>query len=175
MIHPFAGWKAKEWGLHKYIKLASHLSKDYDVAIICESHLLNDKQISEIKVHDVDLILTKSIEDLITAVKDSSVMISNDTGPIHIANILGKATFTIYGPTNPNFHLPRGQKHGYIRKEISCSPGENDKYCFTYGGRYCQTFECMKLLEFDIVKKEIIQFLNSVGIKKTKKESVLKD
>jgi heptosyltransferase-2 len=79
-------------------------------------------------------------------------MISNDSGPLYIASLMGKPTFTIYGPTNPLFHLPLGSKHNYIRHLISCSPAETEKYCFTNAGRDgCPSFECMNQLKVDEV------------------------
>jgi len=175
LIHPFAGWRAKEWGLEKFINLTNDLNKIYDVALICESKLLKNEKTVEIKNLNLNLILTDSISDLISEIKNSSVMISNDTGPIYIANLLGKATFTIYGPTNPKFHLPEGKYHEYIKKQIKCSPNDNEKYCYTYGGRYCQTFECMKSLEYSLVIKEIKKFLDSIGIEKSKIDASVKN
>ncbi len=175
LIHPFAGWKAKEWGLQKFINLAKDLHKIYDVSIICERRLLNNETIKEIEDNGIKLIFTKTIKELIYIIKDCSVMISNDTGVIYIANLLGKATFTIYGPTNPQFSLPIGKNNGFIRRVIKCSPNEDEQYFFTYGGRYCKTFECMELLEYSLVKNEIIKFLKTLEIEASKNKGFVKN
>jgi len=165
LIHPFAGWKAKEWNLKKFISLAEKLSTRYKINFAVELGAFKLDIISEIQKENIKVSECNSVADLITEIKNSSVVISNDSGPLYIANLLGKPTFTIYGPTNPGIHLPYGEHHGYIRKELKCSPKNNEKYCFTSGGRHgCPSFECMNLLSENVVLKEVEKFLDSIKI-----------
>ena len=144
IIHPFAGWKAKEWNLNKFVKLAEALSKSYRVSFLIPSSTLKKDIQEELKKHQINLIETKSVEELIAVLDNCSLLIGNDSGPIHIASMLGNATFTIYGPSNPPFTLPYGSTHGYYQKKIKCSPLATENLCFTDGGRYgCPSFECM--------------------------------
>ena len=159
-IHPFAGWIAKEWGLNKFILLAEKLKKTYKVKIIVPSRRLPQDIIVEIENKKIDLIITHSIDDLISALQDCSLLICNDSGPIHIASLLKKATFTIFGPTNPLAHKPIGQQHGYIFNKIKCSPAINEKMCFTVGGRIgCPSNECLKTLQVNDVYSELQKFI----------------
>ncbi|MEO8398797.1 MAG: hypothetical protein ABI550_03170, partial [Ignavibacteriaceae bacterium] len=41
LIHPFAGWEAKEWGLQKFIELSVLLNQSYDVEMILENKKLS--------------------------------------------------------------------------------------------------------------------------------------
>ena len=97
-----------------------------------------------------------------------SLLISNDSGPIYIANILNKPTFTIYGPTNPEFSLPYGKYHRMIQKKINCTPEPGKQYCYTKAGLYCPAYECMNQLRFEEVKDSVLKFISEIGIK-TKK------
>ncbi len=160
IIHPFAGWKAKEWNLNKFVKLAQELSNTYDVSFVIPHHYLIKDIQEEIKNYKVNLIQTKSVDELIAALRNCSLLIGNDSGPIHIASILGKATFTIYGPTNPQFSLPNGSNHGYYQKKIKCSPLSTKNMCFTDGGRAgCPAFECMNQLSVEEVYASIRSFI----------------
>lgn len=160
IIHPFAGWKAKEWNLNKYIKLAKALIENYHVAIVIPGNYLTRDVIEEIKNVKIEIAETKNIDELILVLNNYSLLIGNDSGPIHIASLLGKATFTIYGPSNPIFTIPYGLHHGYYQKLIKCSPISTENLCFTDGGRYgCPSFECMNELSVDDVLEKIKIFI----------------
>ncbi len=157
LIHPHAGWQAKEWGLKKYYELAQRLSSQYEVEFITEVNSLHADIKKEIQ-ENFRLTETSTIESLIENIKDCSVLIGNDSGPIYIANFLGKSTFTIYGPTNPEYSKPFGKHHAEIHQEISCSP-LNTQYCFTDAGRKCPDYICMHSLSTDKVYNSLVDFL----------------
>ena len=163
LIHPFAGWKAKEWNLNKFIELSDLLNEEYEVEIVSPENLIPEDIIHDIRDHQMPLSFTTSINDLVNKIKECSVFISNDSGPLYIANLLGKATFTIYGQTNPEFSLPFGKYHRYIQKKLTCSPN-GTQYCFTHAGLYCPSNECMHQLSVNSVKIGVISFLKEIGI-----------
>jgi len=173
VIHPFAGWKAKEWSLRKFILLASLLKKNYDVAILIPNNYLNEESIEEIKNMNIEIHITSSIDDLISVLRNYSLLIGNDSGPIHIASLLGKATFSIYGPSNPKFTLPDGFHHGFYHKKIKCSPLPSKNLCFKDGGRFgCPSFECMEGLSFEVVFEEIKKFISNLDDKILEKKNL---
>ena len=166
IIHPFAGWKAKEWNFNKFVNLAQALSKTYEVSFLIPSNSLTKDIEEEIKNYQIDLIKTISVEELIAALNNCSLLIGNDSGPIHIASMLGKATFTIYGPSNPSFTLPYGSTHGHYQKKIKCSPIVTENLCFTDGGRYgCPSFECMNGTSIKEVLNSIKLFIDDIESK----------
>lgn len=164
-IHPFAGWKAKEWNLRKFISLAELISRDNRCAIISEFGLI-DNDIKRYLLHNnITLIETGSIDELIAVIKKCRLFIGNDSGPVYIASLLGKPTFTIYGPTNPDYSMPKGNRHSYINKKLKCSPNGGHQYCFTNAGREgCPAFECMNSLSVTDVYNEIKFFIEKLSI-----------
>ena len=166
LIHPFAGWAAKEWNLTKFIKLAEHLNEHYEVIIVSPPNKINEDISEELKFLGIRLVETETTSELIEVINNCSMIISNDSGPVYIANIIGKPTFSIYGPTNPKFSVPYGQNHRYFRKVIKCSPGEGDQYCFTDAGRNgCPSIECMNLISLTEIEKKLIPFIEELNIK----------
>jgi len=157
LIHPHAGWAAKEWGIEKYIELGKRLSTQFNVEFIVEVNSLSMERREEIQER-FKLTETKSVEELIETIKSCAVLIGNDSGPIHIASFLGIPTFAIYGPTNPKYCKPFGKHHEVIRREVSCSPVE-ENYCFTDAGRKCFQYDCMNLLNVEIVYRKLVNFL----------------
>jgi heptosyltransferase-2 len=168
LIHPFAIRKSKEWKLIRYIHIAKILNENYDVEIISPPGFLQDFEIEEIQNLNIPLTMTETVKDMIQKIKECSLFISNDSGPVYIASLLGKPTFTIYGPTNPEYSLPFGKNHQFIWKKLKCS-AENDKFCFTQGGINCPAYECMNLLEEKDVLESLESFLEKLGIDKLSK------
>ena len=101
-----------------------------------------------------------------SAVKGASLLISNDSGPIYLADYFGVPTLSIYGPTNPEFSMPLSKHHDFIQKKLNCSPKKNEQYCFTDGGYYCPSYECMNQLTVDEVYNLSSSILDKFGIKK---------
>ena len=160
LIHPFAGWKAKEWGLEKFIELAVQLKKEYKVEFVVPSNSLEKDVISGIELLGVPVYQSKSVNDLITKIKECSLLIGCDSGPIHIAALLGKLTLAVFGPTNPDYISPLGEGHFFVRKEIKCSP-INDKYCYTSAGRFCPSYLCMLELSVSDVKVKLNELFST--------------
>ena len=163
LIHPSAGWSAKEWGLTKFLELGEKLSKTFSIGMIFKTGLLSSDVRNEIKKTNITLFETENIEELIETTNNCFLFISNDSGPLYIAGLRGVPTFTIYGPTNPLFHLPFGQYHDYIQSDLKCIPKSNEKLCFANGGRKgCPAFECMNQLSVDTVHLRISKFIEKL-------------
>jgi len=163
LIHPSAGWSAKEWGLNKFIELGEKLSKSFSIGMIFQNGFLTSDIKYEIKKTNISLLETENVEELVDITTDSFLFIGNDSGPLYIAGLLGIPTFTIYGPTNPLFHLPFGENHDYIQSNLKCVPRSNEKLCFTNGGRMgCPSFECMNQLSVDTVHLRISKFIDKL-------------
>jgi len=167
LIHPFAGWKAKEWNLNKFIRLAEEINKQYKIAIIMESGSIPIDILAELDKKGINFLETNSVDELIFHIKECSVFIGNDSGPIHIANLLGKPTFSLFGPTNPKFAAPLGDYNDYTYQVVKCSPRIDEEFCFTNGGRDgCPSFECMNQLSVEKVKAALLLFFEKINIQK---------
>ena len=80
-----------------------------------------------------------SLEQLITRLRASDVLLTNDTGTMHLAALLGVRTVAIFGSTEPALTGPLGPGHVVLRHKVECSP------CFL---RECPIdFPCMKAIE----------------------------
>jgi len=160
LIHPFASKKSKEWGLKNFIKLAESLNKKFKCLLVIPPNTIPSDVKEVIDINQISLIETKTTEELVELIKCCSILIGNDSGAVHIANLLGKPTFTIYGPTNPDYHKPLSGVNEYIIKELSCSAKKNEKICYTFGGLYCPSNECMVNLNYSDVEKKVNLFLD---------------
>lgn len=160
LIHPYAGWKAKEWNFNKFITIAEHLSKNYSCKLFVDKESFTNDIKEYFSNKNLNFIVTQTLNDLIIAIKDCDLFIGNDSGPANIASFLGKKTFIIYGPVNPSYCFTHGENTAYILKNLKCTPKENKHYCFTNAGRNgCPSFECMNQLTIDEVLKGVYQLI----------------
>lgn len=176
LIHPFAGWTAKEWGLRKYILLIESLQKKYNVSLIFQKCEIKKEVLNYLTANNIKFIQTNTLEELVSEIIRCSLFIGNDSGPLYLANYFGKPTFTIYGPTHPDYSKPYGNFHKQIKKTLKCSPVAS-QYCYLEAGRNCPSTECMFLLDVDSVEKEIQIFIFNLKLftKRNLKESEVKN
>ena len=69
--------------------------------------------------------------------RNARFVVTNDSGPMHIAAALNVPVFAIFGPTNPLRTGPYGKPHVVIRRGLECSP------CYK---KKCKNIQCMELI-----------------------------
>jgi len=63
-----------------------------------------------------------SIRELMGILRGCAVLVSNDTGPMHMAQALGVPVVAIFGSTDPEATRPSGGGQSVIRTEVRCAP-----------------------------------------------------
>ena len=168
LIHPFAGWKAKEWKLENFIELSRCLNKFQHSKIIIPLELEKKNILSSISMKHVSYTVTKNVGELIRELSQASIVVGCDSGAVNIASLLGKPTYIIYGPTNPKFHLPYGDHHDYIFKETAFSPKSDEKYGAEDAGRKNSDLNFMSSISVDEVYLGVISLFKKVFNKESK-------
>lgn len=157
LIHPFAGWKEKEWNLKKFINLAKKIKNDYQVSLIMPRDSLSNDVLKEITNIQIEIIQTKTVAELIRNMEECSIFIGNDSGPVNIANFIGKPTLTLYGSTNPEYTATTLEHQIYTQKILNCSSHKNEKLCIINAPvDKCPGIQCMQFLTVDEVYNNVI-------------------
>ena len=63
-----------------------------------------------------------TIQELMGVLTRCSVLVTNDTGPMHVAQALGVPIAAVFGSTNPSTTSPHGQSCGVITASVRCAP-----------------------------------------------------
>ena len=63
-----------------------------------------------------------SLETLIGVLAESSIMITNDSGPMHIAAALGIPTVAVFGSTDERVTGPYGSRARIVKHPVECRP-----------------------------------------------------
>jgi len=97
-----------------------------------------------------------SLMELIVLIEKSCLMITNDTGPMHIAFALNKKTIALFGPCSPSEYNYR-QNVFFIYKNIYCSPCVHHFSISPCNGNN----QCMKLISVEEVFSIVEKVLNN--------------
>ncbi len=88
--------------------------------------------------------------ELLALLRRATLLLTNDSGPLHIASALGTRTISLFGPETPEFYGPIGGRNRVIYKNISCSPCMNIYDAKTFVCPY--NARCMKEISVEEVQ-----------------------
>src|SRR6266576_1585444 len=92
-----------------------------------------------------------TLEQLIDELRECRLLLTNDTGTMHLASLLGVPTVAIFGSTEPRLTGPLGVRHIIVRHQVECSA------CFL---RECPIdFRCMKAVSIDEAINAVLSIL----------------
>jgi heptosyltransferase-2 len=101
-----------------------------------------------------DLTGRTSLLELAEQLRRCSLLLTNDTGTMHLAAFLGVPTVAIFGSTEPQLTGPMGDGHVVLRHHVECSP------CFL---RECPLdFRCMKAVTVEEALAAVERVLGEV-------------
>jgi ADP-heptose:LPS heptosyltransferase len=63
-----------------------------------------------------------TVSQLAAAIARCELFVTNDTGPMHVADAVGTPIVAVFGSTDWIETPPYGKKHTLVRREIECSP-----------------------------------------------------
>ncbi len=150
VMAPGARKPVNRWSAERFGELAARLPLRTVVVGSRGDRLLAEAVVRVSKGKALSLAGRTDLKGLASVIKDARFMVSNDTGPMHIAAALDVPVFALFGPANPARTGPYGRGHTVIRKEMACSP------CYK---RSCKSPLCMDMITVEEVAGVISDFL----------------
>ncbi len=124
ILVPSAAWEMKRWPLDYWKKLVV-IMPEYQFVVLGGSNDHFCEEIRHIDPHRVTNLAGKlSLEESCLVVNDSHLVISADTGLLHVADVLGKKAISLMGPTA--FGFTTGPQISTLEVELSCRPCSKD-------------------------------------------------
>ncbi len=158
-ITPGCKHKNKEWGIEGYVGLIERTNKEFNCSIILlgneKDRELATKIKSLCKVPVKDLVGKTDLIELACIISRCFLLISPDTGPMHIADCLNVPVVALFGPTTRHFgFFPLNGL--VVEKDFPCRP------CSLHGGDKCRMKDhrCMKSISVDDVMNAVYAILN---------------
>ncbi len=150
---------AKRWPAHYFASLTNMLlARGYIVVVLGSS---NDKKTGE----EISLVTNISrnnfynlcgetrLVDVVDLLAASTLVVTNDTGLMHVACAVGALVLAIYGSSSPSYTPPLSNSARILKIDMECAP------CFA---RTCKFnhYNCLKLLTVQMVFDNIMKMLS---------------
>jgi ADP-heptose:LPS heptosyltransferase len=161
MIHPFSGWKYRNWDLGRFNALADRITQaiEHDVVFLY-SHDDEEKiKPSREKFKGRSEIHFFPSGDLLHSavlMNGAALFIGNDSGPLHLASLLGVQVVGLFGPAAPELTAPRAAKGALLYERVECSPCKQ-RICIRPDN------PCMELISVDAVHSVVMSTLSSAA------------
>ncbi len=153
ILNPMTTWPTKHWPPESFAALSRLLSEN-GVQIAFTGSSADRDEIAAIihksQARALNLAGKTSLRQLAAVFARAAVVISTDTGPMHIAAAAGVPVVALFGPTAPWRTGPHGGQHTIIRTAPPCSP------CFK---KECPTGSCMKDIKAETVYQAVLPYL----------------
>ena len=140
-----ARWDTKRWPPEHFAVTADAIQDERlaTVALIGgrDDRAATDAVISRMHTTPIDLTGQTSPELLPALLASASLLVTNDSGPMHIAAAMHTPVVALFGPTSPTRTGPYGSVHRVFTSGVPCSP------CFSRTCRNAMRLECLTAIE----------------------------
>ncbi|MGB3057532.1 MAG: lipopolysaccharide heptosyltransferase II [Candidatus Omnitrophota bacterium] len=126
-INPGANWEPKRWPADNFVALAKKILASFEDVEVMISGAAKDVELCNNIVEKVgnDKCYTTAgrtrLNELAVLFKKSDLVISADSGPLHLASAVGVSTIGLFGPTSYNITGPRGRGSNIvIAEDVDC-------------------------------------------------------
>jgi ADP-heptose:LPS heptosyltransferase len=152
VLTPGASWPAKHWSLDKFIELGFMLQGQgiRPIYIFGPKEAVLTQEFEGRMNKDWLYLNQPSLRGLIAFIEAADILISNDSGPMHIGPAVGTPTLGIFGPGEPEIWFPYDKPHQFLYAEVACS------HC---GLDECPWMTCMDRLSSVDAMKRIVAML----------------
>ena len=160
-VHPGSVWATKRWSAEGFARLIGMLKENYTCEILLFGGVGDAAVIAEVQERcggcAVSLVDKVTLHELPAALSLCDVLITNDSGPMHIAVAKGVPVVAIFCATTPGLGFyPYSGKAIVLEKDLPCRP------CSAHGGRRCPlgTEDCIRLIAPERVYQAVVQLLD---------------
>ncbi len=145
LLQPGARWENKRWPAEHFGELIRTLGEKFPAARFAVLGSKDDAALGE-KISQaapekvLNLCGATSLLEMIEWVRRGDLLITNDTGPMHVAAAIGRPLLALFGPTEPSRTGPYGQLENVLRIDLPCSP------CMKSDCHFSKPEECLRAL-----------------------------
>ena len=133
VLNPGASFPPKRWPKERFAEVGATLAKEYRAKIVViggqtEKHLAADvgRMIGPVAY---DCSGKTTVGELSALLERAHLLVTNDTGPMHLASAVECPVVAIFGPGNPYRYGPIGTKAGVVHDNMECFPCRLEGRC----------------------------------------------
>ncbi|MCG6878411.1 MAG: glycosyltransferase family 9 protein [Deltaproteobacteria bacterium] len=149
-INPMAKWKTKLWEPELFADLADRIMTALNCRVVFtgsgEDRPVIENILSRMKNRPLNLAGRTGLKELAFLYDRCRVLVTTDTGPMHMAAAMGCCVVALFGPTSPLRTGPYGPGHKVVTSGADCSP------CLK---KSCENWTCMGNITVGSVYKAV--------------------
>ncbi len=154
-INPMTTWPTKHWRSERFAQVADRLMTAGLAVVFTggpDDRLAVDRICATMQNKPVNLAGRTSLLELAALYERCRLLLTTDTGPMHVAAAVGTPVVALFGPTAPWRTGPYGKAHRVVRRDMECSP------CFK---KRCPREDgvCMTALAVETVERSVLDSL----------------
>ncbi|MFA5038253.1 MAG: lipopolysaccharide heptosyltransferase II [Candidatus Omnitrophota bacterium] len=152
-LHVGGNWGPKRWPKENFGRLIRVLKEKYEADVVLSGsyadHALADEIAGLSGVHPFIACGLTTLKQAAILFQRSQVVISADSGPLHLAAAAGARCLSLYGPTSPELTGPLGRQEIPVLRapDLNC-----ETPCYN---KECQDNICMRSISVDQVVEEL--------------------
>jgi len=161
-LSPGAKWETKRWDKEKFAETGQILAEKLNAKLIIFGDEKEKELVSQIaqslKEHNPIAAVGLKLNQLVAVIDQCKILISNDSGLMHIATARNVPVAAIFGPTHPKLGFtPFGEKSIALSANVQCSP------CSLHGQSPCyqKSRFCMDFISPQKVVEESLKILST--------------
>ncbi len=158
-INPAARWPSKRWPPERFGQVATWIHRHAGVRSVCIGAPGFRNVARTVAAAGGDAVLDAtgqtSLKQLAALLHNAAFLLTNDSGPMHLAVAAGTPVVALFGPTDPARIGPYGPGHEVVQVPVECAPCSK---------RDCpEKLPCMVMLEVKTVAQACERMLSRVG------------
>lgn len=159
-IHPGATAASRRYPPEKFAEVANRLTAEgYEIVFTgnaSEAGLIRSIQ-RQMRAPGRSLAGELDLAQLAALIEAAPVLISNNTGPVHVAAAVGTPVVDLYALTNPQ-HTPWGVLHRVLSYDVPC------KYCYK---SICPEghHDCLRRVEPEMVVRAAVELMEEANVR----------
>jgi ADP-heptose:LPS heptosyltransferase len=160
VIFPGASIPERRWGADRFRQVAVALAgAGIPVVVVGGKEDAEEGKAIVSGTNGLNLAGKTTLAETAAVIAKGAVLVSGDSGVLHMGIGLGKHTVSLFGPSNIRKWAPKGSNHIVIHKNLQCSPCSK----FGYTPKCPIKAKCMADITVDEVVAEVEKLLQKQG------------
>ena len=164
-VHASGGRESKQWHLDRFAAVARHLAQSQHATIVLTGSPADRPLVDEVRRHlgeikSIDAAGEQDLPGLAALLARLDVLVTGDTGPMHLASAMGTPVVALFGPSFPERYGPLSPHQRVVRVDLWCSPCGRVRL----PPERCRGHvpDCMDGIQVDAVVAATVDLLNEV-------------
>jgi lipopolysaccharide heptosyltransferase I len=155
-----ARWETKQWPPERFAQVLDRVRTETGARAVlvggAAAVAVGGRLGQTMAERPIDLTDKTTLKELTAVIAEARALVTNDSGPMHVAAAVGTPVVAVFGPTNPVRTGPYGPGHRVIVGRAPCAPCYRRR-CL-YAGR-TQALECLASVTAEDVARCLIDVL----------------